>query len=238
MAVVVDEESVVHVVVPRRAEAQAPEEGVPRVGELAMNQDQPVRVQGAESHVRPHVRRDEPRDNDKRHHDHARCVRQGAVKGVEEARVRESVMRLVGMAVQPCGDLVLSEVHDILQEILEQQLRDHMHPVDAARERVIRFGHPTEHPCARQVTADEHEALGLGQVRGQTLEIIVLAHLGLYPACRAQERVPAQHVVQQHEPLPHSDCHDAQRQAQGLHQAWVGHAVGATLRRNRLLVKP
>mmetsp|Transcript_118906 Transcript_118906/g.333000 ORF Transcript_118906/g.333000 Transcript_118906/m.333000 type:complete len:379 (+) Transcript_118906:51-1187(+) len=238
VTVVEHEESVVHVVVGGRAEAQPAEQRVPRVGKLRVDQHEPIRIQGAEGDVRPDIRRHDARGEGERDDNHAGRVNDGPVEGVEEARVREAMVRLVGHPVEPHGDLVLTPMHEALDAILDQELCGHMHPIDATGEGVVRGRHPPEHPRADQVAADLHEALGLREVGLQPLHEVVGAIQRLNLARRAELRRPPQPVVHQHKGLADGHSEQPQCKAQRLDRARIRDAVCAQILLDRSLVVP
>mmetsp|Transcript_32724 Transcript_32724/g.101967 ORF Transcript_32724/g.101967 Transcript_32724/m.101967 type:complete len:304 (+) Transcript_32724:3-914(+) len=238
VAVVEHEQPVVNMVVGCCAEAHHAEEAIPRVRILRMNQHKPVGVERAKCHVGPDVGRHHAGDNHERDYNHERGVRQRAVERVEEARVGEAVVRLVGVPVHPARYLVLAKVHEVLQRVLQQQLGRDVLPADPAREGVVGRRHPPQHPGTDEVAADESEAFGLGQVRLQALAELVRPLLRLHAPRAAQPPGAAQGVVAEHEDVAHGNRQQTQGQAQRLHCGRVRHAVGASSRRHGRFVVP
>ncbi len=75
VAEVIDKQLVVDVVVRSCAEPNLPESVVPGEYVLGVNQAQPVRIQRAEGHVRPHIGVDEPCSEEKGNQNHEEGVR-------------------------------------------------------------------------------------------------------------------------------------------------------------------
>merc|ERR1719419_2012942 len=110
MTKVEDKEFVVHVMVSGRAKAEKPEQWVPWVCVFRVDEHEPVGIECAKCHVRPHIGWHQTGYNDKRQYNHERCVGERAVERIKEAWVGEAVVRFVGVAVDPGRDLVLTEV--------------------------------------------------------------------------------------------------------------------------------
>ena len=84
MSKVVYEQLVVHMVVCRGAQPHPGEPPVPGMLVLGVNQTKPVRVQGSEGHVGPHVRRYDSGRHDQGDENHEEGVTGRAVESIEE----------------------------------------------------------------------------------------------------------------------------------------------------------
>ena len=83
MAIIVLEKRVVNVMISRRSEAETMEELIPRKGVFRMNQRQPVSIEAAESHVRPHIAMNEVRGCVERYQNHENGVQHRSIEGIE-----------------------------------------------------------------------------------------------------------------------------------------------------------
>ena len=100
MTIVVLEKGVVDMMVGRRAKTEYVKYAVPRKSVFRMDESQPVGVRGSKCHVRPHVAVHKVGGCVKRDYDHAERVGQRAIECVEQARVGEFVVHLVGFLVK------------------------------------------------------------------------------------------------------------------------------------------
>mmetsp|Transcript_12395 Transcript_12395/g.26821 ORF Transcript_12395/g.26821 Transcript_12395/m.26821 type:complete len:295 (-) Transcript_12395:273-1157(-) len=166
VAIVIDERLVVHVVVCRGAEPEPPEQRVPWVRRLRVDEDEPGGPRRPERHVLPHVRVYQLRRDEERHQDHREGVAQAAVEGIEKPRVCKAMVGLVGALVELCAEpLVLEPVHGVLQRVLANHLCGDDPQPNAAVKAVVRARHQIEHPRGRQVDHEHRNAARLLQVR-------------------------------------------------------------------------
>jgi len=148
---VVFEKGMMDVMIGGSAKSQDVKEGmVPRKGVLGMDESQPVGVGRTKGHVGPHVdgihdlcRTNEWNEN------HAHGIQDTSVKGIEEARVGELVMRLVRPSIKRRTDIMFQAMHDVLDSVLQDEAHEHLVPFDAVLEAIIGIGHDPEHPRPR-----------------------------------------------------------------------------------------
>ena len=95
-----DECSMMHMVIRSSAETEQAEETIPRVMDLRVDQTEPAGPDRSKKHVLPNVGMQELGGRGKWDENHAKGVRYRAVKGVEESRVDEAVVRLVRRLVE------------------------------------------------------------------------------------------------------------------------------------------
>ncbi len=163
MAVIVEEEAVVNVMVSRGAEAHEAEERVPRVCVFAVDKAKPRRIRGPEGHVLPHVAVDDVGSEEEREQDHAQGVHAGPVEGIEQLRVEEAVVWLVAGLVHGRAHLVLRDVHERLEEVHGDKLRHDQERVHSPCEGVVRRWHQPQHPrqlehrCERKKSEEREE---------------------------------------------------------------------------------
>mmetsp|Transcript_13159 Transcript_13159/g.48840 ORF Transcript_13159/g.48840 Transcript_13159/m.48840 type:complete len:364 (-) Transcript_13159:29-1120(-) len=202
-------------VIGRRSEPDRAEHQVPWVRVLGVNHRQPVGEQRSERHVGPHVRRHDPGREEQRDQNHANGVHRRRGKRIEDPRVGEVVVRLVRNPVERLGHAVLRIVAQKLNEVLHEQLRGNMPPIDTLIVSVVARRHEIEHPRANEIPSKQGESARLAQVRHQALpEVVLRRALLLDGAQRAQEASSPHGVVQDHGNHPNQHCKKPQRQAQ------------------------
>mmetsp|Transcript_77047 Transcript_77047/g.221346 ORF Transcript_77047/g.221346 Transcript_77047/m.221346 type:complete len:224 (-) Transcript_77047:158-829(-) len=122
----------------------------------------------------------------------------------------------MAQAVERERDLMLAEMHEVLHDVLQQKLDRHRHPVDATREFVVRCWHETQHPVARKVAPQHHEALRLGEVlRGGHPKAVLLGALLLDRHQLTREQATdVTPVIREGKELPNDHRKDTQAQTQ------------------------
>mmetsp|Transcript_79385 Transcript_79385/g.125239 ORF Transcript_79385/g.125239 Transcript_79385/m.125239 type:complete len:266 (-) Transcript_79385:47-844(-) len=227
-----------HVMIGSSSKSEFPEHFVPGMDKLGMDQHQPVGVECAKGHVRPDVGRHQACHDHQRHQNHTNGVHQATIEGIKEAGVGEAMVRLVRILVDPGRNLVLSQMHEALNHVLQQQLCGNVLPIDAAREGIVRGGHPTQHPATNEVATQKNEAFRIRQMRLQSLGEEIVANLRLDALHIPQHDAASQVVVPDHKELTNHHSQQPQDQAQRLHRSGISHPVTAALRGDGNLIVP
>ena len=136
MPIVVAEQLVVDMVITSSTNAYHAKERIPCVRVFAVNEAQVIAINGAESHVTPHVAMDYVGSNVQRNQNHKHGIVERAIKRIEQYRGFKHVMGLMASNIDG-GDFVFYLVHDGLEKIDDKQLCNDMDGADTTVEGII-----------------------------------------------------------------------------------------------------
>ena len=117
MSKVVNEQSVMDMVICRGAKPNEAKQRVPEMRVFTVNQTKPRRISRSKSHVFPNIAVDNVRCDEQRDKDHADSIHRGAVESIEEFWVEEAMVRLVAELIDFWADFVFRDVHERLKKI-------------------------------------------------------------------------------------------------------------------------
>ena len=147
---------------------------VPRVGELAMNEGQPTRIRHTKGGILPNITMNKVGGDEEGKENHEDGVGCGAIEGIEQFGVDESVVGFVAYLVEFGVNFVFSVVHKSLERVNAHQLGEHQSNIDSSFPRVIGGGEETKHPGNGEVRSQEEESFRATKVTNHVVEEVFL----------------------------------------------------------------